>query len=89
MTSLSSAMRPWTVCFACGSAIQPDPLWLDRDGLLCRECARRRRIEHVRRNEAVYQRRLRERQAYILPEASHLHPGSSRPTRRPNRSPHS
>ena len=89
MTSLYSAMRAWTVYFACGSAIQPDPLWLDRDGLLCRECARRRKIEHVRRNEAVYQRRLRERQAYILPEASHPHPGSSRPTRRPNRSPHS
>lgn len=88
MASVAKAMRPWTICFCCGSAIQPEHLWLDSDGLLCQECARRRRIEYIRRNEAVYQRRLRERQTYILPEVSRNQPGSDRPTQRPSSSHH-
>ena len=51
MTRIAIAMRPWTVCFSCGSALQPDQRWLDNDGLLCRECARRRRIGSVLRSE--------------------------------------
>lgn len=89
MTSLSSAMRPWTICFACGSAIQPEHFWLDNDGLFCDECARRRRIEYIRRNEAVYQKRLREHRIHILPEANRPLPGSNRSTQRPDRSRHS
>lgn len=52
MTRRVRAMRPWTVCFSCGSALQPDQRWVDDDGLLCGECARRRRIGFVRRREA-------------------------------------
>ena len=53
MTTIARAMHPWTVCFSCGSALQPDQRWLDNDGLLCRECARRRRIESFRRSEVA------------------------------------
>ena len=53
MTTIARAMRPWTVCFSCGSALQPDQRWLENDGLLCRECARRRRIELIRHSGAT------------------------------------
>jgi hypothetical protein len=36
----------------------------------------------------VYQRRLRERQTYIFPEATRSQPGSNRSHRRPNGSQH-
>lgn len=52
MTRRVRAMRPWTICFSCGSALQPDHRWVDDDGLLCGECARRRRIASIRRSEA-------------------------------------
>ena len=54
MTTIAKAMRPWTVCFSCGSALQPEQRWVDNDGLLCRECAKRRRIEYIRQSEAAY-----------------------------------
>jgi len=54
MTRIANAKRPWTVCFSCGSALQPDQRWLDNEGLLCRECAGRRRIESIRGSEAAY-----------------------------------
>jgi hypothetical protein len=56
MTRRVRAMRPWTVCLSCGSALQPDRRWVDDDGLLCGECARRRRAEFVRRREASCER---------------------------------
>lgn len=40
------AIKSWTVCFSCGSAIRLDTLWID-DELLCRECAFRRMIERL------------------------------------------
>jgi len=88
MTSHSSAMRPWTICFDCGSAIQPEHFRVDNGGLFCDECARRRRIAYIRRNEAVYQRKLREHRTHNLPEANRPIPGSNRSTRRPDRSRH-
>lgn len=54
MSTTAKAMRPWTVCFSCGSALQPEHRWVDNDGLLCRECAKRRRIEYIRQSEAAY-----------------------------------
>jgi hypothetical protein len=54
MTTIARAMRPWTVCFSCGSALQPEHRWVDDDGLLCRECANRRRIEYIKRSEPAY-----------------------------------
>lgn len=54
MTTIAEAMRPWVVCFSCGSALQPEHRWVDHDGLLCRQCAKRRRIEHIKQSEAAY-----------------------------------
>jgi hypothetical protein len=88
MTSVSSAMRPGTVCFSCGSAIQPERFWVNNEGLFCDECARRRRIEYIRRNEAVYQRKLREHRTHRFPETNRPPPEMNRSTRRPDRSRH-
>ncbi len=86
MISFTKAVRPWKTCYRCGSVVLPDPRWLENDWFRCQESARRRRTEYIRRNEAVYHKKLRERQGHILPEASLSQSRSDRHTRRPDRS---
>jgi hypothetical protein len=55
--------------------VLPDRRWLENDWFLCQEAARHRKIQILRRNEAVYQRKLRERQGQIPPATDATGPG--------------
>lgn len=50
MTRMAKPALSWTVCCSCGSVLQAEHFWVDDDGLLCRECVKRRRVDCIRRS---------------------------------------